>query len=491
MRILILHSRYLSGNASGENRVVDDEAELLARAGHHVDVWSPSASELHHLPALRLAARSVWSTSAVREIKQRIAAQQIEIAHFHNVFPMLSPASIVASGSSRAATVVTLHNYRLMCLPATLLREGRSCEECVGRFPWRGVVHRCYRGSLAGSTVLASSLAVHRLRRTYGDVDLFLPVSRFVLEKHAEAGFTTDNMIVKSNFAWPSNLRRGPGEYFLFIGRLSPEKGIDRLIRVWPNVGLPLRVVGGGPLEPRLRQLASPNVEFLGAVTPDEVQGHLASARALIVPSPGSDASPRAVLEAYASGVPVLATDAGGLPELVEPDVSGYVLPRSNEDSWASLIAKLTDDAASLRLGAGALALWTRQFGPDKALVSLENAYTVAMEHKATNPAHSPKVARNALATDKTVGLQIAENNQCAVERRPTLRFETNRRVRRHFVRVGNAREGFDLPQHRFRIETLRISRHADLERSRNVDADERAFLFDNCLSLASRLLVR
>ncbi len=159
MRVLVLHSRYPTGTSSGENRVVDDEVELLRAAGHEVRLWSPSPEDGGGTSRLRLGARAVWSRPAVREVERLAAELRPDVVHVHNLYPLLSPAVL---RTAAAPVVMTLHNYRLLCLPATFLRDGRTCEDCLGALPWRGVVHRCYRGSAAGSASLAASLGMHR-----------------------------------------------------------------------------------------------------------------------------------------------------------------------------------------------------------------------------------------------------------------------------------------------------------------------------------------
>src|SRR6266540_3750831 len=201
MRILILHSRYISGWASGENSVVRDEERLLTEAGHDVVTWTPSPGpELSHG---RLGSRTIWSTATVRHVRRLIERHRPQILHCHNLYPMLSPAVRRAARDGESRVVVTLHNYRMFCLPATCLRDGQICELCMGRVPWRGVVYRCYRGSLPGSAALAASLTMHRAIGSFDQVSLFLPVSRFVRDKHVEAGFPLERMVVKPNFCWP------------------------------------------------------------------------------------------------------------------------------------------------------------------------------------------------------------------------------------------------------------------------------------------------
>src|SRR5262245_48971897 len=128
MRVLVLHSRYLSGAVSGENRVVDDEVRLLREGGHEVSVFFPTR-RASSLGAALEGFSAVWSRAAVERVRQITERQRPDIVHCHNLFPALSPAVIRAARSAGAAVVMTLHNYRLICLPATLLRKGKVCED--------------------------------------------------------------------------------------------------------------------------------------------------------------------------------------------------------------------------------------------------------------------------------------------------------------------------------------------------------------------------
>ena len=277
--------------------------------------------------------------------------------------------------------LVTLHNFRLMCLPANLLRDGDICEACVGHLPWRGIcVHRCYRGSALGSAALATSLVAHRGIGTFEGVERFLAVSGFVRDKYIEAGMRPDQVVVKPNFTWALDHRAGPGEYFLYLGRLAPEKGVDTLLAAWRSSAPrhPLVVIGDGPDADILRHNAPDGVEFRGQVSADEAGAALAHARALLVPSRWYEAAPRSIIEAYAAGVPVVASDIGALPEAVENGVSGRLVPPDDAQAWAEA-ARSLDDVESLRLGAGALRLWAERFSPERGLEGLETAYRGAV----------------------------------------------------------------------------------------------------------------
>jgi glycosyltransferase involved in cell wall biosynthesis len=379
VRVLILHSRYRSGSVSGENRVVADEEVLLRRGGHDVHIWTPTPLGERLVDQARAGVDVMWSPRAVRELRRLIVEHRPDVVHVHNLFPALSPAVVRVASRARLPVVVSLHNYRLACLPATFLRNGRICEACLGRLPWRGALYGCYRDSRAASSALASSLTLHRWLGTFDDVTLFLAVSRFVQEKHIEAGIQGDRIRVKPNFAWPSQRRIEAGNYLLYLGRLSAEKGITALASAWAPGSGKLLIVGSGPDGERLRAMASENVEVRQPVPPSRVPRLLRGARALLVPSLCYEGAPRGVIEAYAAGVPVVASRIGALAELVEDDVSGLLLPPGDQAAWIDGVKRLLDDGEADRLGRGALALWERDYTPERGLERLEDAYRDAM----------------------------------------------------------------------------------------------------------------
>ena len=373
MRILILHSRYLSGSLSGENRVVDDEARLLREAGHAVEVWQPSVDV--GAPRLRTAADALWSRDAVGAVRELAARFRPDLAHVHSLYPRLSPA-VLRALPRETGVAMTLHNFRLMCLPATYLRDGRVCEDCARKPPWPGVVHACYRGSRSASAVLAGSLVVHRLLSTFDRVDRFLAVSGFVRDKHVEAGLDPDRIDVKPNFSWPAERRTGPGGPLVFVGRVTPEKGLRTAIRALPP-SLELVVVGDGPERAACAAEARGKpVTFLGEVSPDEVARIMSTARALLVPSTWYEGQPRAIVEAFAAGVPVVASAIGGLPELVEGGRNGRLAAPGDEHEWRAALELVADDEEAERLGGGAYETWRERFAPDVATRELEQAYS-------------------------------------------------------------------------------------------------------------------
>jgi glycosyltransferase involved in cell wall biosynthesis len=363
---------------SGENRVVDDEARLLTEAGHQVEVYAPELGRPSGLDLVSAGLGAIWSRRAVDHVRTLVARSRPDIVHCHNLFPALSPA-VIRAAHGVAPVVMTLHNYRLECLPATLFRDGNICEDCLGRTPWPGVLHRCYQSSFAGSTALASSLVLHKGIGSFRKIRLYIAISEFVRRKHIEGGLSPDLIIVKPHFAWRVKRREGAGTYFLFLGRLSAEKGVDTLLRAWRQIQAKLLIVGDGPEGGRLRSIAPSNAEFRGAVEPDEVPRLLRHARALLVPSTHHEGAGKVVLEAYAAGVPVLASRVGALPESVRDCVTGLLLPPSDTNAWTQAAQRLLEDSESERMGDAGWDLWNAQFGPEQGLQNIERAYQAAL----------------------------------------------------------------------------------------------------------------
>jgi len=378
MRILVLHSRYRSGPASGENRVVEDEVRLLRQGGHAVAVWSPSVDPGSAAQLIRTAKDTVWSSSAVAEVKRLLDTHHPEIVHVHNLFPALSPA-VLRVAASRSVVVMTLHNYRLMCLPGTFLRDGRVCEACLGRVPLPGVRFGCYQGSIPASTVLAASISLHKAIGSFGEVTRFFAVSEFLREKHVAAGIDPRRIVVKPNFSEAAPRREGSGDYFLYIGRITPEKGVATLVQLWDEIEHPLMVVGDGPQREELAKVAPRNVEFRPTVPGDEVPALIQRSRALMVPSIWYEGAPRSIIEAYASGVPVIASRIGALPEVVQERVSGFLVDPYDLPGWRAALKEIASDEVTRRLGEGAYGIWKRLYSPDVARRELERRYAEAL----------------------------------------------------------------------------------------------------------------
>lgn len=345
--MLLVHERYRQ--RAGEDAVFDAELELLRGMGHPVDALVVDNDAIPDDPGLgqkiRLGVETIWSRRGAGLVSRRLAARPVDVVHVHNTFPLLSPSIYGAVRSSGAAVVQTIHNYRPICPAATLFRDGRPCEDCVGRaVAWPSVVHGCYRDSRVQTLPIAAMLATQRVTRSWQNVDAFIALTEFAASKLAEGGLPADRIHVKANFIAPDpGPRTGAGEGFLFVGRLAPEKGIGTIIDAAPllDPAIVVRVVGDGPEEDRLRAAATahPALRPAGRLDRSAVLAELAACRALVFPSLWYEGLPMTLLEAFAVGVPVIAARIGAAAALVEDGVTGLTFEPGDHAALAARLA--------------------------------------------------------------------------------------------------------------------------------------------------------
>jgi glycosyltransferase involved in cell wall biosynthesis len=385
-KVLVVHNRYRSRFVSGENRMVEQEVELLRRAGDTVVPYVRESDEIADFGSgarAWLPARVVWSPQDRRALTRLVARERPDIAHVHNTFPLISPSAIHALASLGIPTVMTLHNFRLFCANGLLFRDGRPCEECLGSSPLPGVVHGCYRGSRAATAPIALSTTAHRWLGTWNRVASFVTLSSFAREKVIAGGLPPARVVVKPNFVQPpSRVREGPGAQYVFLGRLTPEKGADVLVSAWSAELGRLLVAGDGPERRGLEQQARAHggtVRFLGSLSPQECGELLRSARALVVPSRAYEGFPVAVVEAYAHGVPVIAPAHGAFPEVVEDGVTGLLFRAGDAADLRARMRTLADPQRSLEMGAAARHAYETRYTPERNLRALHAIYGRAM----------------------------------------------------------------------------------------------------------------
>jgi glycosyltransferase involved in cell wall biosynthesis len=384
MRILQVHTRYRE--AGGEDVVARAEADLLIRAGHQVvryQVDNPTG----RLSAATSLAVSAWNPVAARALRQAVDRARPEVAHVHNTWFALSPSVIVALGRAGVPVVMTLHNYRLLCINGMLFRDGRPCHDCVGTHPWRGVRHRCYRDSVVASTAAAGTIAVNRELGSWDrHVRLFLALNDFARQRFIEGGLPPERTWVKPNFVADPGDRQAPpsrSRTVLYVGRLVDVKGVRALLEAWRALGptaLELVVVGDGPLRAALQRAAPPGVRFEGRISASEVKRWMLRSRALVLPSIWYEGQPMAMLEAFACGLPVLASRLGGNVELLEqPHGDGWLVPPDDPAAWAEALRGLEQDRGVDETGRRVRRLYERRFSEEVGGSLLEAAYAAAL----------------------------------------------------------------------------------------------------------------
>lgn len=386
-RVLLVHNRYLQGG--GEDRVLELEAALLREHGHAVDVHVVDKKDVSKQSRLGLAYRAVWNRAAMRSVAERARAHRADVVHFHNVQPMLSQAVYALARRGGAAIVQTLHNYRAICPGALLQRDDKPCEDCVrSRFAWRGIKNRCYRESRAATAVVAVGNAFHELRGTWRDVDRFLVLNPFAHERFAEGRLPEDRMVLKPNWVpGPERLDARERSGVLFVGRLTAEKGLRVLLRAVEAAGpkLGLTIIGSGPLEGESRAVAAraPWIRVLGSMPPERVHDAMQSASVLAFPSQWYEMCPMVLLEAFAHGLPVVASDLGAMRSIVEHARQGFRVRPADELAWRRSLSELAADPVRARMmGGAARATWEDRYSPAAGYRALRDAYQMAMTRR-------------------------------------------------------------------------------------------------------------
>jgi glycosyltransferase involved in cell wall biosynthesis len=351
MRVLLLHNRYRS--LGGEERAVSDLAALLRGRGHEVEVLERSSAGIGKAAAARALAAGGTDPDQVTSAVRRIGA---EVVHAHNLHPLFGWRALAAAQAAGARTVLHLHNFRLFCAIAVGYRDGAICFRCRGRNTAPGLRLRC-RGSLAEAAAYAYGL--HRQQpEIFAHANVFVAVSEATAGRLIGLGLPAERTRALTNFvpaqAFADHSTAHDGGYALVSGRLVEEKGFDMAIDAAREAKVPLVIAGQGPDEARLRQLAvGAEVRFTGQVTPEALRDLRRGAGAVLVPSRWEEACPYAALDALADGVPVLASNRGGLPELMGAE---SVLPVQDPAAWGRALARLWGDPQARRQrGAAAL----------------------------------------------------------------------------------------------------------------------------------------
>jgi glycosyltransferase involved in cell wall biosynthesis len=388
MKIAQVHNYYQQ--AGGEDGVVAAERELLRSHGHEVVTYYRNNSSISGRWQLVLSGfKTLWNWEVYRGFRRFLREERPDVVHSHNTFPLISPALHWACAKEGVPIVQTLHNYRLLCLSAFLFREGASgdgsgcavesrsggghakgavCELCLKRrFKWPGIRYRCYRGSRAGSGVAALMLLVHRILGTWTNkVNAYIALTEFQKRKLVEGGFPAEKISVKPNFIAEDPACQGTASgvrvsavrnkpYALFVGRLSPEKGCDVLVRGWGlfrermadsgaggDSEVELLIVGDGPERSELEILAASRggegIRFQGRKEREEVLELMRNARFVVLPSVWYEGFPMTIVESFSCGTPVVATDDGGMQEIIGEQWNGLKFAMGDA---ASLAGKL------------------------------------------------------------------------------------------------------------------------------------------------------
>ncbi len=341
MKILIVHNRYQQ--AGGEDNVVAAEAKLLADHGHNVELWSVDNKNLPSslTGKIKTALATTYSSSSKAIAREKLRNFKPDVVHVHNFFPQISPSIYDACMDVCVPVVQTLHNYRLICPGAMLMRKGKICEQCITGTPYQAAWHSCYRDSRLGSLVVAHMVAQHRKQGTWQHkVNRFIALTDFAKSKFIEAGFPANKISVKANFAHDPfqesshNKHTTPG-FALFVGRLSEEKGIKTLLEAWSRLDdeTLIKVAGVGPLEALLTD--KNNIVTLGLQNTAEISRLMLQASFLVMPSIWFEPFGLVLIEAFAHGLPVLASRLGSIADIINEGETGLLFTPGDADELA------------------------------------------------------------------------------------------------------------------------------------------------------------
>jgi glycosyltransferase involved in cell wall biosynthesis len=350
MNILVAHNLYKQ--PGGEDQCVAAEIAMLRAYGHEVTPYSLSNDSIDAMTSFQVATRTIYSRPAFHQLRRLFRKERPQIAHFHNTFPLISPAAYYAARAENVPVVQTLHNFRLCCVNAALFRDGKVCEDCLGKsVAWPGIVHKCYHGRRDAAAVVAGMQTLHRLLGTWRKaVDVYVALSQSSRRKLIEGGLPADKIVVKPNFAHPDpGPGAGGGGFAVYVGRLATEKGLETLLAAWRQLdgSLPLKIIGDGPMAAAVQEAAAKDaaIQWMGSMPLEAVYELVGAATLLTLPSQCYENFPRVLIEAFAKGTPVVASRLGAMAEIVADGRTGLLF---NPGDPADLAGKVRSILADL-----------------------------------------------------------------------------------------------------------------------------------------------
>ncbi len=384
LNILAIHNYYQ--HRGGEDMVFEAETEALIQAGHTVLKYTRHNEELNKfsfLQKIMFFFRSVYNTETVNAIKEILKHNNIDIAHIHNTFPLISPSIFKILNKNNIKVVQTLHNYRFIC-PNGLFYDGVAvCELCKNGNTFYCIKKKCYKSSLVFSILYA--IVVKLNNRVFKNmIDRYIALTEFTKNKFAECGFDNSKITIKYNFIMPKELKRGEdGGYYLYLGRISHEKGIDFLLEVFADLKeYKLIVAGGGDLLEyyKIRYADSKNIVFTGFMSGESKENLIINATAMIVPSICYETYSLSLAEAFAYGIPVIGSNFGGIPFLIKDGYNGVVIKDLEGLCMRLALDRLKSERD--KLGDGAYQTYLDRMTPES---NIEKLITIYKEVRASS----------------------------------------------------------------------------------------------------------
>ena len=385
MRILVAHNHYGDYSIGGEAMVFKQETELLSESGYEVRTYERSNIELKKYTLVGKINSIInihWSKYTISKVGKLIDDFKPDVLHVHNYKFLITPSIFKAAKERGVKTILTLHNYRLMVPCGNFMtKEGTVCEKCLLGNSMNIILKRCSQGSLFKSYL---QYRLHtktklKLNQVVGRVDSYIVMSDFAKQKLIISGVPEVLIKVKPNFVKDSRLKVVKKyERAVFIGRLSFEKGVLDLINKWQEVDFPLAIIGSGPLESELKNVASnnTNIKFYGSMKNEDVLEFLGSSSFLIFPSTLYETFGLTIVEAFSLGIPVLASNLGPRSEIISDGVNGLLYDINDENDFQKKVKLLVEDISlRLKLGKEAKKSYKSKYTPEENLKFLSNLY--------------------------------------------------------------------------------------------------------------------
>lgn len=332
---------------------------------------------------IHIAKTIIDSKQAYENTRALIQESGARLLHGHNIYHHLSPSVLRAATDEGIPSVITLHDYKVLCPSYDMLSDGKVCEACKGGKLHNLVIKRCMKGSLGLSSLIAVESVTHRLTGAYSKhVDRFVSPSQFLIDKFVEWGWPRERFAYVPNCVNIENhdVSESIGKRFLFIGRLSREKGLVTLVSAAARAGVGLDIVGAGPITEELHKQAESlgaDVAFHGFQTGDALWSFIQGCRAIVLPSEWYENAPISIIEAYASGKPVIVANVGGMPEMVVHDQTGLIVESAQPDALAAALQQMADksDAQVAEMGRAGRALAEKNYSPQRQAQLLIEVY--------------------------------------------------------------------------------------------------------------------
>jgi glycosyltransferase involved in cell wall biosynthesis len=368
MRVLQVHCTYQY--AGGEDSVVASEKLLLEENG--VVVEDLNFSNVGG--ALKKVIQAPYNLQSYKIAKKKIEEFRPDIIHIHNLHFAASNSVIYAIEKSSVPYVQTLHNFRLICPSAILFHDGKVFLDSMHqKFPWSAVKAGVYRNSKVLTAWIAFAIKMHQWMGTWKKASKYIVLTQHARQIFLDAkiGITEEQLTVKPNFSASKYLTSiVPSDSFLFIGRLSEEKGIGVLLKAFSSLPYKLKIAGDGPMKQEVIAFCknNKNVEYVGNLGREEVFPYLASGKALIFPSTWYEGMPMVLIEALASGLPVVASEIGAMKEMIIPGYNGLHFEPGNAEALKSAIIQfaMADDAKQKEFRTNAYNSYIENYTPEK-----------------------------------------------------------------------------------------------------------------------------